>query len=56
MRREARLLGAWECAVAARVEAALFVSGPEAALVPGGCVLENGIDTGASIPTACSCR
>ena len=45
MRREARLLGAYERAVAARVEAALFVSAPEAALVPGGRVLENGIDT-----------
>ena len=45
MRREARLLGEYERAVAARVEAALFVSAPEAALVSGGRVLENGIDT-----------
>ncbi len=45
MRREARLLGAFERAVAARVEASLFVSAPEAALLPGAGTLENGIDT-----------
>jgi sugar transferase (PEP-CTERM/EpsH1 system associated) len=52
MRREARLLGAYERAVAARVAAALFVSAPEAALVPGGRVLENGIDTATFDPAA----
>lgn len=45
MRREARLLGAYERAVSARASASLFVSAPEAALLPGGRVLENGIDT-----------
>ncbi len=51
MRREARLLGAFERAVAARVSASLFVSEAEAALFAGGgakgCVLtvENGIDS-----------
>lgn len=45
MRREARLLGAYERAVAERVSAALFVSAAEAALLPGSRALENGIDT-----------
>lgn len=45
-RREARLLGMYERAVTARVEASLFVSAEEAALVPGARALENGIDTG----------
>ena len=45
MRREARLLGAFERAVAGRVPASLFVSAPEAALLPGGQAVENGIDT-----------
>ncbi len=51
MRREARLLGAFERNVAARVEAALFVSEAEAALfrAKGGrgrvVAIENGIDT-----------
>ena len=50
MRREARLLGRFERAVAARAEASLFVSEAEAApfraIVPGARVLavENGID------------
>jgi sugar transferase (PEP-CTERM/EpsH1 system associated) len=45
MRREARLLGAYERQVAARVDASLFVSAAEAALLPGAQALENGIDT-----------
>lgn len=51
MRREARLLGAFERDVAARVEATLFVSAAEAALFADGgskgrvIVVENGIDT-----------
>ncbi|WP_085808461.1 TIGR03087 family PEP-CTERM/XrtA system glycosyltransferase [Sphingomonas sp. TZW2008] len=45
MRREARLLGDYERAVVTRVDASLFVSAPEAALLPGSDVLENGIDT-----------
>ena len=45
MRREARLLGAYERTVAARVDASLFVSAAEAALLPGARTLENGIDT-----------
>jgi sugar transferase (PEP-CTERM/EpsH1 system associated) len=45
MRREAHLLGRHERMVAARVDASLFVSAPEAALLPGSRVLENGIDT-----------
>jgi polysaccharide biosynthesis protein PslH len=45
MRREARLLGAFERSVAARVDASLFVSAPEAALLPDGIAVENGIDT-----------
>jgi polysaccharide biosynthesis protein PslH len=44
MRREARLLGAFERDVAARVDASLFVSAAEAALLPGAQALENGID------------
>jgi sugar transferase (PEP-CTERM/EpsH1 system associated) len=52
MAREARLLGAYERAVAARVGASLFVSAPEAALVPGGQALENGIDTAFFDPAA----
>lgn len=51
-RREARLLGGYERAVAARVDAALFVSAAEAALVPGGRAVENGIDTAAFDPAA----
>ena len=50
--REARLLGAYERDVAARVDASLFVSAPEAALVPGGQALENGIDTAFFDPAA----
>ena len=50
--REARLLGAYEREVAARVDASLFVSAPEAALVPGGQALENGIDTAFFDPAA----
>jgi sugar transferase (PEP-CTERM/EpsH1 system associated) len=42
--REARLLAAHERQVTARVDASLFVSAAEAALVPGGIALENGID------------
>ncbi len=45
MRREARLLAAYERTVAGRVAASLFVSAPEAALLPGSRALENGIDT-----------
>ena len=45
MKREARLLGAYERSVAGRVTAALFVSAAEAALLPGSMALENGIDT-----------
>ncbi|WP_174285434.1 TIGR03087 family PEP-CTERM/XrtA system glycosyltransferase [Sphingomonas bacterium] len=51
MTREARLLGAYERAVAARVEAGLFVSAAEATLFRAGggagnvLVVENGIDT-----------
>lgn len=45
MRREARLLAEVEREVAARVHASLFVSAPEAALLPGSRVLENGIDS-----------
>ncbi|WP_375395130.1 TIGR03087 family PEP-CTERM/XrtA system glycosyltransferase [uncultured Sphingomonas sp.] len=51
MTREARLLGAYERAVAARAEASLFVSEAEAALFRAGggegnvMVVENGIDT-----------
>ncbi|MDB5695428.1 MAG: glycosyl transferase family 1 [Sphingomonas bacterium] len=50
LRREARLLGRFECAVAARVTASLFVTASEAALFrsTGGSgrieVVENGID------------
>lgn len=45
MRREARLLGAYERAVSARVAASVFVSAAEAALLPGAIAIENGIDT-----------
>lgn len=45
MRREARLLSRYEQAVASRVSTAFFVSAAEAALLPGSCALENGIDT-----------
>ncbi|NTS64051.1 TIGR03087 family PEP-CTERM/XrtA system glycosyltransferase [Sphingomonas sp. HHU CXW] len=51
-RREARLLGAYERAVTRHVEASLFVSVEEAALVPGARALENGIDTGVFDPAA----
>ena len=50
MRREARLLGAFERRVANRTDASVFVSGPEAALFRAGgadgrvMVIENGID------------
>ena len=58
MRREARLLGTYERTVAARVDAATFVSDAEAALfVAGGgqgniAVVENGIDAQAFAPAA----
>ncbi|KQM41183.1 TIGR03087 family PEP-CTERM/XrtA system glycosyltransferase [Sphingomonas sp. Leaf10] len=53
MRREARLLGAFERAVAARAEATLFVSAAEAALFGGRAqAVENGIDTGFFDPAA----
>jgi len=55
-RREARLLGAYERAVTEQVEASLFVSAEEAALVPGGRALENGIDTGVFDPAAAFVR
>ncbi len=42
--REARLLGAFERRTAGQVDASLFVSAAEAALLPGAKVLENGID------------
>lgn len=45
MRREARLLGAYERAVAGRADASLFVSAAEAALLPGSIAIENGIDS-----------
>src|SRR3546814_3616984 len=51
MRREARLLGAFERTVAARADASLFVSEAEAALFRAGggkgrvVAIENGIDT-----------
>lgn len=51
-RREARLLEAYERAVTRRVDASLFVSAEEAALVPGARALENGIDTGFFDPDA----
>ncbi|WP_245857425.1 TIGR03087 family PEP-CTERM/XrtA system glycosyltransferase [Sphingomonas ginsenosidimutans] len=50
--REARLLAAFERSVAAAVDASLFVSAEEAALVPGGQPLENGIDAGFFDPAA----
>ncbi|WP_375382171.1 TIGR03087 family PEP-CTERM/XrtA system glycosyltransferase [uncultured Sphingomonas sp.] len=43
--REGRRLAAFEAAVAARVDVSLFVSAAEAAMLPGGQVLENGIDS-----------
>ncbi|EZP49050.1 TIGR03087 family PEP-CTERM/XrtA system glycosyltransferase [Sphingomonas sp. RIT328] len=58
MRREARLLGAFERRVAARVDASLFVSAAEAALFrEGGATgrivpVENGIDAAAFAPAA----
>ncbi|MGN7161338.1 TIGR03087 family PEP-CTERM/XrtA system glycosyltransferase [Sphingomonas sp. SAFR-052] len=53
LRREARLLGAFERAVAARAQATLFVSAAEAALFGGQAqAVENGIDTGYFDPTA----
>lgn len=54
MRREARLLGAYERSVAAWVDASLFVSEAEAALLPGAQALENGIDTVRFDPAAVS--
>lgn len=45
MQREARLLATFEREVAGRVDASLFVSGAEAALLPGSLAVENGIDT-----------
>ncbi|MEH3037360.1 MAG: TIGR03087 family PEP-CTERM/XrtA system glycosyltransferase [Sphingomonas adhaesiva] len=52
MAREARLLARWEREVTARVDASLFVSAAEAALVPGARVLENGIDARRFDPAA----
>ena len=52
MRREARLLGAYERQVARQVDASLFVSAAEAALLPGALALENGIDTNRFDPAA----
>ncbi len=58
MRREARLLGAFERDVAARVSASLFVSDAEAALFRAGgaqgrvIAVENGIDSTTFDPTA----
>ncbi len=53
MRREARLLGAFERRVADRAQATLFVSAAEAALFGGPAhAVENGIDTGFFDPTA----
>ncbi|KQN91315.1 glycosyl transferase family 1 [Sphingomonas sp. Leaf67] len=54
MRREARLLGAFERSVADRAQATLFVSAAEAALFGTGQVhaVENGIDTGFFDPAA----
>ncbi|MFT3977201.1 MAG: TIGR03087 family PEP-CTERM/XrtA system glycosyltransferase [Sphingomonas bacterium] len=45
MRREARLLSAFEREVAGRVDASVFVSAAEAALLPGSIGIDNGIDT-----------
>jgi sugar transferase (PEP-CTERM/EpsH1 system associated) len=45
MRREAHLLAAYERTIAGKVAASLFVSAPEAALLPGSKAIENGIDT-----------
>jgi len=58
MRREARLLGAFECEVAGRVLASLFVSEAEAALFREGgatgriIAVENGIDSAKYDPAA----
>jgi len=52
MRREARLLAAYEREVAGRVHASLFVSAAEAALLPGSIAIENGIDTAYYDPAA----
>ncbi|TPG43110.1 TIGR03087 family PEP-CTERM/XrtA system glycosyltransferase [Sphingomonas koreensis] len=57
MRREARLLAAFERRIAARADASLFVSGAEAALFRqhGGAnavAIENGIDTASFDPAA----
>ncbi len=58
MRREAKLLGAFERDVAARVSASLFVSDAEAALFRAGgakgrvLAVENGIDSATFDPTA----
>ncbi|MBS0283523.1 MAG: TIGR03087 family PEP-CTERM/XrtA system glycosyltransferase [Proteobacteria bacterium] len=52
MRREARLLAAFEREVAGRVDASLFVSEAEAALLPGSIAIENGIDTAYYDPVA----
>ncbi len=59
MQREARLLARVERQIAARVHASLFVSAPEAALLPGSGVLENGIDTAfydPAVPPVCAPR
>lgn len=52
MRREARLLDADERAVSRRVAASVFVSAEEAALLPGGIAVENGVDTAIFDPDA----
>ena len=58
MRREARLLGAFERQVASRVDASLFVSAAEAALFRAGgatgriVTVENGIDAASFAPSA----
>ncbi len=58
MRREARLLGAFEREIASRVSASLFVSEAEAALFRAGCAggrvlaVENGIDSANFDPAA----
>ena len=45
MRREARLLAAYERKVAGQVDASLFVSAAEAALTPGAPAIAHGIET-----------
>jgi len=52
MRREARMLAAFEREVAGRVDASLFVSEAEARLLPGSIAIENGIDTAHYDPSA----